>query len=297
MAALGPGLSSRLLENVLVSSTGQNYAQMHPTLREQQFPVLRHSLRFPEPQNISASKPSLWRCPVASTSSNQISESSTMNEIAVPTSFEYNQNMKRHMANPYEYHHHLGMYYTRIDEDLIVGSQPQSPKDIEHLVRKEGVGAILNLQQDHDIAYWNIDISPIIHRCNELGVRHYRRPAVDFDGHSLRQQLPRMVAVIERNIQAGRSVYVHCTAGLGRAPACAIAYLFWFKNMDLESAYHFLTSKRPCGPKWEAIRGATYDLAKNSHNQPPFEHLPSFAFTDVAPWERDLIKKRVKNLY
>ncbi len=27
--------------------------------------------------------------------------------------------------------------------------------------------------------------------------------------------------------QAGRRVYVHCTAGLGRAPAACIAYLYW----------------------------------------------------------------------
>lgn len=29
-------------------------------------------------------------------------------------------------------------------------------------------------------------------------------------------------------------VYVHCTAGLGRAPAVVIAYLFWFKDMGLD---------------------------------------------------------------
>lgn len=29
-------------------------------------------------------------------------------------------------------------------------------------------------------------------------------------------------------------VYVHCTAGLGRAPAVCIAYMFWFKDMGLD---------------------------------------------------------------
>lgn len=59
--------------------------------------------------------------------------------------------------------------------------------------------------------------------------------AVDFDPHSLRNFLPRMVAVIEHNVSEGRTVYVHCTAGLGRAPASAIAYLFWFHDMDVSS--------------------------------------------------------------
>ena len=44
-------------------------------------------------------------------------------------------------------------------------------------------------------------------------------------------------------------MYVHCTAGLGRAPAVCIAYLFWWCGMDLDEAYAYLTNIRPCGPK------------------------------------------------
>ena len=44
-------------------------------------------------------------------------------------------------------------------------------------------------------------------------------------------------------------VYVHCTAGLGRAPAVCIAYMYWFLDMSLDEAYQRLTEIRPCGPK------------------------------------------------
>jgi hypothetical protein len=44
-------------------------------------------------------------------------------------------------------------------------------------------------------------------------------------------------------------VYVHCTAGLGRAPAVCIAYLYWWCGMSLDDAYKYLTDIRPCGPK------------------------------------------------
>lgn len=91
-------------------------------------------------------------------------------------------------------------------------------------------------------------------------------------------------------------MYVHCTAGLGRAPAVAIAYMFWFCNMNLDTAYTTLTSKRPCGPNRKAIRGATYDLAKNEPWKEPFESLPDNAFEDVADWERKLIQDRVRAL-
>lgn len=58
-----------------------------------------------------------------------------------------------------------------------------------------------------------------------------------------------------------RRVYVHCTAGLGRAPAVCIAWLYWYgPYLSLGEAYKHLTDIRPCGPNRDAIRGATYDI-------------------------------------
>ncbi|CAO2825787.1 unnamed protein product [Amaranthus hypochondriacus] len=210
---------------------------------------------------------------------------------------EYNIAMKKLMRNPYEYHHELGMNYTLILDNLIVGSQPQKPDDIDHLKLNENVAYILNLQQDKDIEYWEIDFDSILKRCEQIGICHMRRPAKDFDPDSLRTMLPRAVSALEWAIskEKGR-VYVHCTAGLGRAPAVAITHMFWFCGMDLNEAYDKLTSKRPCGPNKRAIRGATYDLAKNDPWKEPFESLPEHAFEDIADWERKLIQERVRAL-
>ncbi|KAG6539203.1 phosphoglucan phosphatase LSF2, chloroplastic-like [Zingiber officinale] len=210
---------------------------------------------------------------------------------------DYNTAMKRMMRNPYEYHHDLGMNYTVINDSLIVGSQPQKPEDIDHLKEAEKVAYILCLQQDKDIEYWGINFQAILTRCKEVGIRHMRRPATDFDPDSLRSQLPKAVSSLEWAISKGKGrVYVHCTAGLGRAPAVAIAYLFWFCDMNLKMAYDNVTSKRPCGPNKRAIRGATYDLAKNDPWKEPFETLPEQAFEDVADWERKLIQDTVRGL-
>ncbi|XP_031271368.1 phosphoglucan phosphatase LSF2, chloroplastic-like isoform X1 [Pistacia vera] len=210
---------------------------------------------------------------------------------------EYNIAMKKIMRNPYEYHHDLGMNYTLITDNLIVGSQPQKPEDIDHLKKEENVAYILNLQQDKDIEYWEIDFQPIVKRCQAIGIRHMRRPAKDFDPDSLRNQLPKAVSSLEWAISEGKGkAYVHCTAGLGRAPAVAIAYMFWFCGMNLNTAYDTLTSKRPCGPNKKAIRGATYDLAKNDPWKEPFENLPEYAFEDIADWERKLIQECVRSL-
>uniref|UniRef100_A0ABC8QTY0 Phosphoglucan phosphatase LSF2, chloroplastic n=1 Tax=Ilex paraguariensis TaxID=185542 RepID=A0ABC8QTY0_9AQUA len=223
--------------------------------------------------------------------SNEVS-SSSKNKME-----EYNIAMKRMMRNPYEYHHDLGMNYTLITETLIVGSQPQKVEDIDHLKQEQNVAYILNLQQDGDIEYWGIDLQSIVNRCKELGIRHMRRPARDFDPDSLRSGLPKAVSSLEWAISEGKGrAYVHCTAGLGRAPAVAIAYMFWFCGMDLNMAYSTLTSKRPCGPSKRAIRGATHDLAKNDPLKEPFESLPDYAFENTADWERKLIQGRIRSL-
>lgn len=65
---------------------------------------------------------------------------------------------------------------------------------------------------------------------------------VDFDGESLRRTLPRIVVAIEGALSAGGRVYVHCTAGLGRAPAACIAWRYWFDGLQLDEVR---TQQRP----------------------------------------------------
>ena len=81
---------------------------------------------------------------------------------------------------------------------------------------------------------------------------------------------------------------MHCTAGLGRSPAVAIAALYWFTDMDLDTAYSYLTTIRPCGPNKDAIRGATHDLLSNQHWD-NFHHLPSHAFASLSDEDREVI--------
>ena len=67
----------------------------------------------------------------------------------------------------------------------------------------------------------------------ELGVTIARPSIIDFSPGSLRHQLPTAVRELQQAMQraaaSGGRVYVHCTAGLGRAPAVCIAWLYWFQ--------------------------------------------------------------------
>ncbi|XP_008369412.1 phosphoglucan phosphatase LSF2, chloroplastic-like [Malus domestica] len=124
--------------------------------------------------------------------------------------------------------------------------------------------------------------------------------------------LPKAVASLEWAVSKGKGkVCVHCTAGLGRAPAVAVAYIYWFLGMNKSHNagpfygrfsvpdFHYtvsLTSKRPCGPSKMAISGATYYLTKKDPWKEPLENLPEYAFEDIADWERNLIRDRVCSL-
>lgn len=220
-----------------------------------------------------------------------------VDKAAAARDAEYNHRMAQQMgwqnADAYTYYYDRGIYSHEILPNLIVGTMPRNTSDLDWLFFHERVDTILNLQQNEDFHHWNVDFHSIYHRAVDThGMEVVRRPAVDFDPHSLRKVLPSAVRVVAEALDAGKRVYVHCTAGLGRAPAVVIAYMYWFGTKDLDEAYQELTSIRPCGPKKDAIRGATFDvLDDRSFDQ--FAHLPKHAFTSLNDQDRQIIQQRV----
>lgn len=177
---------------------------------------------------------------------------------------EYTDTMQRRMGAPsLIYNHEDGMNFHRIDDDIIVGSCLQTAEDLDKIADEERVTTVLCLQEDSDMAYFDLDVTPIRQRAKQRSdVAHLRHAIRDFDPFSLRRRLPGAVSLlIRRTERCQKNVsYVHCTAGLGRAPAVALAYMWWYKGMPLSDAYEVLTSIRPCKPRVDAIREATVDL-------------------------------------
>lgn len=183
---------------------------------------------------------------------------------------DYSTEMQQKMGTTMTYRHELGMNYNRIIEDVIVGSCLQVPDDVDKLVDDENVSTIVCLQRDSDMAYFDLDIAPIQKRCEEVdGVWHVRLGINDFDPYNLRLRLP---AVIKEMAQIHRenegTVYIHCTAGMGRAPAVALAYMWWVKGIHLEDAYATLYAARKCHPKLYAIRQAAADILYGGDQMP-----------------------------
>ncbi|KAG2491413.1 hypothetical protein HYH03_010202 [Edaphochlamys debaryana] len=200
----------------------------------------------------------------APSTSEAAAEVPTEDEVAAEEkkSEEYSEVMQKKMGTTLTYRHEDGLNYNRIMPDIIVGSCLQTPADVDYLAEKERVRVVFCLQEDPDMEYFSLDIKPIQERCAERGdIKHVRFPIRDFDPFDLRRKLPKAVSRLarEHDPNAG-TVYIHCTAGLGRAPATALAYMFWLRDMQLDFAYELLRSQRLCSPRIDAIRSATVDL-------------------------------------
>ena len=57
--------------------------------------------------------------------------------------------------------------------------------------------------------------------------------------------------------------------GLGRAPATALAYMFWCRGMALQDAIRTFMAVRPCNPRIAAIRAATADILLDGGRRTP----------------------------
>ena len=198
--------------------------------------------------------------------------------------------------DPFQYHPERGLYLHEVAPSLLCGTQPRDLREVGVLAEEHGVTHIVCLQRDEDAAHWGVDLQGVAREAERRGIRHRRAEARDFDPHSLRKALPAAVRLIDEGLSARSPsrVYVHCTAGLGRAPAACIAWLKWFGGLDLEAATRQVTAIRPCGPRRDAVRGATFDLARVPGVTPPFEQLPEHAFSDLSVKEGQLVQERVR---
>lgn len=215
--------------------------------------MVRSNPRVPSNLNLNAATSS-------SSGSAQSTETRGL-EVQEEKSEVYSNTMTQAMGAVLTYRHELGMSYNFIRPDLIVGSCLQTPLDVDKLIGI-GVKTIFCLQQNSDLEYFGVDIQAIGEHAKKCdGIEHIRAEIRDFDGFDLRMRLPAVVSRLHKAINCnGGITYIHCTAGLGRAPSVALAYMYWVLGYKLSEAHNFLQSKRACCPKLEAIRNATADI-------------------------------------
>lgn len=64
----------------------------------------------------------------------------------------------------------------------------------------------------------------------------------------MRTKLPLCVGLLLRLLKKNHRVYITCTTGFDRSPACVIAYLHWMTDTSLHVAYNYVTGLHSCKP-------------------------------------------------
>ena len=143
--------------------------------------------------------------------------------------------------------------------ELLVGEYPRV-EDLAWLRDEHGVTAVVNLQDDADLASKRLSATDLEDACVALGLGHHRTPVADGDPDALAIRLPVIVARLHALIDAGERVYLHCNAGYNRAPTVAIAYVHVHHGLSLDEACA-LVKQRSCVPYESALRTCYGDPA------------------------------------
>ena len=147
-----------------------------------------------------------------------------------------------------------------IRQDLLVGSCPIRPEDIDRICDQTGVTAILSVQSDDCRGALGIDYPLLEEHAARRGLLLRNSPIRDFDPEDQRRRLPRAVAALTELLADGHRTYVHCTAGINRAPLVVLAYLTFVEGMAVAEATALLERGRPeACPYWEPYHGCRDD--------------------------------------
>ena len=161
--------------------------------------------------------------------------------------------------------------YDQILPNLYVGSCPKSLDDILLLKERIWVTAVLNLQTDEDLRQWSIHWPAMKTFYHEAGIRVERAPMRDFDREDQRECLPRAVGILAELLTSGAVIYLHCTAGAGRSPLVAMAYLYWHGRMARDEAIRHVHERRACAPYEDLLLSAADNQEPINNKKNPKE--------------------------
>jgi protein-tyrosine phosphatase len=131
--------------------------------------------------------------------------------------------------------------------ELAIGEYP-TPEDAAWLRDVHRFTAVVSLQDDEDLHRKGLQARALSRAFAAAGLAWQRHPAEDGNPASLRGALDAAVATVHRHVAAGGRVYLHCNAGLNRAPTVAIAYLHVHHRLALDAARDRVKAARACVP-------------------------------------------------
>eukprot|EP00287_Rhodomonas_sp_CCMP768_P003405 CAMPEP_0196728442 /NCGR_PEP_ID=MMETSP1091-20130531/9111_1 /TAXON_ID=302021 /ORGANISM="Rhodomonas sp., Strain CCMP768" /LENGTH=515 /DNA_ID=CAMNT_0042071181 /DNA_START=105 /DNA_END=1652 /DNA_ORIENTATION=+ len=149
-----------------------------------------------------------------------------------------------------------------IPPNMYIGPYPQSRDDVQTM-KEAGVTGVVNVQTEKDIRQRMVNMDAMRSAYNEAGIELCHVPIEDFHGADLTKRVRDAAHAVhylsEKAKGEGKEpkVYIHCTAGMGRAPATACIYLVWKHGYGLDHARDHVKHHRPIvAPNYNAMKQA-----------------------------------------
>ena len=148
-----------------------------------------------------------------------------------------------------------------IQANIYVGSAPNSKEDVARLKQLK-VSALISLQSDVDLKERDIDWAQIQRCYQENDITAQRYPVRDLDEIDLGDKIGQSIVALNRLLNDRHKVYVHCNAGIGRAPSTVLGYLCYYEGMSIGGALRQIRVARPiANPYKSAVSKALLTLA------------------------------------
>lgn len=125
--------------------------------------------------------------------------------------------------------------YSRITDSLYVG--PQYRESGKRALLQAGITHVVNMRSEFDDEAHGLTLSG-----DDLSGYCYL-PTTD-DEPIAPYHISKGIAFIDRAVKEGGKVYIHCSAGVGRAPSMAAAYLI-SKGYGTDDAFALIYKARP----------------------------------------------------
>ncbi|CAM1303653.1 DUSP19 (predicted) [Pycnogonum litorale] len=119
----------------------------------------------------------------------------------------------------------------RVMPSLLVGSQDVAQDD--EILKRNGVTHVLNLATGVSNYFPNM----FMYKKIEI---------LDLPESNIVQYFPECITFIDDAIENGGCVFVHCNAGVSRAPSITIAYIMAKNKMPFDEAFEIARSNRSC---------------------------------------------------
>ena len=149
------------------------------------------------------------------------------------------------------------MSLNQVSTQIVVGSSPKDVDDVRELEEEHRISSVLSLQTDDDLRVRNIDIALLEKHYQQREMLFKRFPIDDINPEDMAKKILSPIQYLVNQVEQGKTVYVHCNAGICRATSTVLGYLYLHQGMKLENGLEYIRSKRPiANPYLAAVKEA-----------------------------------------